>query len=348
MFLSITPGSEDWHLQAGSPCIDAGLNAGWMASVPDLDGQTRIENGTVDMGPYETTTAPPDADGDGVADVDDDYPADASRAFDNYYPAPGYGTLAFEDLWPGKGDYDFNDLVCDYRFKTVTNASNKVVEIFATFVIKAFGATLHNGFGFQFPNDNVNQAHLDVSGYDIDAGGYIILGSNGLETGQSRPTVIVWDDAYRLMTWPGSGIGVNTVPGAPFVTPVTVDLYIGFTSQIYTMEQVGIDQFNPFVVVDLNRDIEVHLPDKPPTNLADGSLFGQGQDDSDPGLQRYYKTYNNLPWAINIYENFSYPKEQKEIVDAYNHFVEWAESNGTLYPDWYRDNPGYRNNSELY
>ncbi len=29
------------------------------------------------------------------------------------------GTLAYEDLWPGKGDYDFNDLVVDYDFDIV-------------------------------------------------------------------------------------------------------------------------------------------------------------------------------------------------------------------------------------
>ncbi len=58
-----------------------------------------------------------DADGDGVPNDEDDYPNDGDRAFDNYYPANGPGTLAYEDLWPGKGDYDFNDLVLDYRFK---------------------------------------------------------------------------------------------------------------------------------------------------------------------------------------------------------------------------------------
>jgi len=347
-FINITPGSEDYHLQVGSPCIDAGLNEDWMATVTDLDGNTRIENGTVDMGPYETVAAPIDTDGDGVADVDDDYPTDPTRAFNNYYPAPGNGTLAFEDLWPGKGDYDFNDLVCDYRFKTVTNASNKVVEIFATFIIKAFGASLHNGFGFQFVNDNVNQAHLEASGYNISAGSYISLAANGLESGQIRPTVIVWDDAFRLMQWPGNGIGVNTDPAAPYVTPVVLDIYIEFTSLTYTIAEVGIDQFNPFLIVDLNRDVEVHLPDNPPTTLADQTLFGTGQDNSNPATARYYKTANNLPWAINIYESFAYPKEKIEIVDAYNHFVEWAESNGSLYPDWYQDKPGYRNVSNIY
>ena len=59
MFVSMTPGSEDYHLQAGSPCINTGHNAGWMATTLDLDGNTRIQDGTVDMGPYESTLARP-------------------------------------------------------------------------------------------------------------------------------------------------------------------------------------------------------------------------------------------------------------------------------------------------
>lgn len=347
-FVSVTPGSEDYHLQAGSPCIDAGLNAGWMVTALDLDGNPRIDNGTVDMGPYEASTAPPDTDGDGIPDADDDYPDDATRAFDNFYPSSGYGTLAFEDLWPGTGDYDFNDLVCDYRFQTVTNASNNVVEIFGTFIIKAFGASYHNGFGFQFPNDHVSQAHLDVSGYDIDAGGYITLEANGLESGQAKPTIIVYDNAYRLMQWPATGTGVNTTPSAPYVTPDTIHITMEFSSQTYTIAQVAIDQFNPFIIVNLNRDVEVHLPDYPPTSLADLSLLGTEMDDSDPLTGRYYKSGTNLPWGLNFYQSFDYPIEEVQIVDAYNHFVEWAESSGALYPDWYEDNPGYRNNSNIY
>ena len=53
-----------------------------------------------------------DADGDQIEDYYDDYPQDGARAFNNYYPARDtYGTLAYEDLWPHRGDYDFNDLV---------------------------------------------------------------------------------------------------------------------------------------------------------------------------------------------------------------------------------------------
>ena len=289
----------------------------------------------------------PDTDGDGCPDDVDDYPTDPTRCFDNYFPANGPGTLAYEDLWPGQGDYDFNDLVCDYRFKSVTNAQNKVVEMFGTFIIKAFGAEFENGFGFQLPNNNVNPANVAVTGYDLQEG-YITLGANGLEQGQAKPTVIVYDNAYNRMPFPGQGIGVNTTPGAPYVTPDTITVHIGFSSPVYTMAQIDIPNFNPFIIVDLNRGMEVHLPDYLPTSLADPSYYGQAQDDTRPAIGKYYKTVNNLPWAINIYESFAYPKEKVDIVNTYNHFVEWATSGGVQYPDWYMNKPGYRNQSNIY
>jgi hypothetical protein len=44
----------DYHLQSGSPCIDVGDNSLVPAGTStDLDGNPRIQNGTVDMGAYE-------------------------------------------------------------------------------------------------------------------------------------------------------------------------------------------------------------------------------------------------------------------------------------------------------
>jgi len=48
----------DFHLLAGSPCLDAGTNLTWMAGAKDLDGNDRIYDGTVDMGCYEDVPEP--------------------------------------------------------------------------------------------------------------------------------------------------------------------------------------------------------------------------------------------------------------------------------------------------
>lgn len=332
-------------------------NAGVVTFTPALNytGTATIQYEVCDVNPLcdiaiiTVIITPPgnDTDGDGCTDDVDDYPSDPTRCFDNYFPASGNGTLAYEDLWPAKGDYDFNDLVCDYRFKTVTNNMNMVVEIFGSFTIKAFGAGFHNGFGFQLPNSIVTPASVTVTGYDLREQ-YVQLDANGLEHGQAKPTIIVFDDAFNLMPHPGQGIGVNTTPGAPYVTPVMITVHMAFSSPIYTMGQINIGNFNPFIMVDKTRGLEVHLPDYPPTSLANSGYFGQVDDNSNPNTGKYYKTANNLPWAINIYESFAYPKERVEILHTYNHFIDWAASGGTSFPDWYKNLTGYRNNSNIY
>jgi LruC domain-containing protein len=263
----------------------------------------------------------------------------------NYYPASGYGTLAYEDLWPYKGDYDFNDMVIDYQFKVNTNTSNYVESVQATFILKAFGAYYQNGFGFQL-SSAINPNDVTVTGYQL-SGSIITLNSNGTEAGDAAPTVIVFDNAYKLMP-PQGGIGVNTTPGEPYITPDTLHINIEFKPNTYTYNDLDIADFNPFIFVNQDRSVEVHLPGYKPTTLANMSLFGTGDDDSNPAAGRYYETKNNLPWAINLYNSFDYPVEKVAIIDAYLKFAAWAQSGGTEYQDWYKDLSGYRNSSNIY
>jgi len=287
-----------------------------------------------------------DTDGDGIQDNEDEYPNDPARAFNNFLPAAGYGSLAFEDLWPGRGDYDFNDLILDYRFTTVTNAQNKVAEIRGSFVVRAIGAGLRNGFGFQFPNNNIDANDIFVDGYRIEDG-YISLNANGIEENQNKPTIIVFDNANNILQSTG-GFGVNVEPGVPYVEPDTILISMIITPNIYMAEDFNLINFNPFLIIDEIRGKEVHLANYPPTNLADVSYFGTMDDDSNPATGKYYKTENNLPWAIKISESYDYTIEKVEITQAYLKFYEWAASSGSSYQNWYQNEAGFRDNAKIY
>lgn len=264
------------------------------------------------------------------------------------------GCLAYEDLWPGKGDYDFNDLIIDYKFNVNKDDDDYVLSITGVFTAYAYGATFHNGFGFELPNVNPNQI-ISVSGYEIQSGSIYSLASNGLEDNQSKATVIVYDDVYNILPHPGGTIGVNTEEWGTYVQPDSVVLHIVFfdngsfgSGGPITYDDLDIGNFNPFIIVDQNRDVEVHLRDFAPSSLADQSILGTVEDDSDQGQSRYYTTVNNLPWAINLPVLFDYPQEKKDIVAVHLKFADWAESEGTLYTDWYMDIAGYRNESFIY
>ncbi len=300
----------------------------------------------------DQTTLPPvdytgtDSDGDGVPDHFDDFPNDPDRAFNNYYFNQGdFGTLAFEDMWPALGDYDFNDAVIDYNFNQVTNGDNKLVEIYGTFVLRAQGAYFHNGFGFELPIDNALVAQ--VSG-DINVPGNIVsLDGRNLENGQTNAVIMLWEDGYDVLPHPGNGVGVNTEPDAPYVEPDTMHIHITFTQPI-DLAAIGNPPYNPFIFADGQRGVEIHLIDHAPTDLADTDLFGQNSDNSDPANGKYYRTKTNLPWGLNIIEHFDYPVEKVEITSTYLKFAEWAESNGQISYDWFKDKSGYRNDENIY
>lgn len=265
----------------------------------------------------------------------------------NNYPAADFGTLVYEDLWPSKGDFDFNDMVVDYQFEITSNGANFVQNVRATFKLRAFGAGYRNGFGFQL-SENIQASDILVSGYSLSEN-YITLNSNGTESNQSQPTIIVFDNAYNEMQHPGSGTGVNTTPSATYVAPATFTIDLQFTSGNYTYSDLDISNFKPFIIVDRTRGREVHLPYNEPTDLADMSLFGTRDDDSDSSVNRWYVTQTNTPWAINFIESFDYPIEKTEITEAYLRFTDWAQSGGLAYPDWF-SNPAssYRDNSKIY
>lgn len=286
-----------------------------------------------------------DRDVDGVPDNFDDYPDDPEKAFDNYFFTEGdFGTLAFEDLWPYRGDYDFNDAVIDYNFNQITNGNNELVELNATFILRAHGAYFHNGFGIELPIQSAAIESVEGTNLSND---YISLNANGTEAGHSKAVVIMWDDSYDVLNPTYTGIGANTNPEMPFQIPDTMNVTIKFQNPV-PMNQTGVPPYNPFIIIDGQRGVEVHLPNKAPTALADLSLIGTGHDDSDAASNRYYKTQENLPWAINIVEKFAYPIEKAEIIKAHLKFADWAESGGSIHPDWYKNESGYRDNTFIY
>lgn len=273
-----------------------------------------------------------DTDGDGVNDTLDEYPNDPSKAFNNYYPGEGAGaTVAFEDQWPLKGDYDMNDVVLSYNFKIVTNAQNKVVEVTGNYSLEATGGVFNNGVGIEFP---VSRASVS----DLTGG--------TLEEGQDNAVIILFTNMHNeLANW-------NTRPNDPVSPPK--DYTLKFTiSNGPSLETFGLGSYNPFIWnngVPNGRGLEVHLPGKTPTKLANTALFGTGDDNSNASANRYYVTASGLPWAITVpAKPFKYPSEGSLISSGYLKFQAWAESGGIQYPDWYSNSAsGYRNNSYLY
>ena len=281
-----------------------------------------------------------DRDGDGVPDNLDDYPDDPTRAFDSYYPNQvDYVSIAFEDLWPAYGDYDFNDFVVNLNYQTVTNAQNQVVDVIVKYQIMADGASLDNGFGIVFDTDPA--AIESVTGY-IVMGNAIMYDAKGFEAGHTSETVVILIDNINPIMEGGMA---NTIPNGKYVQTTVNTVTTHFSTPKAT---IGSPPYNPFIFVNQERGHEVHLKGQKPTEFVDEDLFGTIDDDSDMSTESYYMSATGLPWGIETPINFNYPNEGVDIITAHLKFAAWAQSSGVEFQDWYLDKTGYRNDDNIY
>jgi len=284
-----------------------------------------------------------DTDNDGAPDNSDSFVDDPDIAFVSNVPGENvFGTLVYEDMWPSTGDYDMNDMVIDYNFTEYRNASNRVIKTRAKFILKAMGAGLENGFGFE---TNLSPDQIEsATGSQITAN-RVSLNSNGCEANQDNAVIIVFDNGYDIMY--NAGGFVNTDETDSYIQPDTITIDITYSNPI-PAGQIGSAPYNPFIFTGRGRGYEVHLPDNPGTSLADVSLYQTESDNSNPTQGRYYKTFNNMPWALNFPNGFDYPIEKTNLQKAYKHFQKWVLSSGNEYPDWYFNKAGYRDTQFIY
>ncbi|XOV90617.1 MAG: LruC domain-containing protein [Pseudomonadota bacterium] len=287
----------------------------------------------------------------------EDYPLEiiGSGATTLFYPSEsGYVTLAFEDLWPGVGDYDLNDLVVHYRTSLVIQ-DGSVVGVGISGQMMAIGATFHNGFGVevtQVSRNNIDQETIE----------FVINGepqpNSPLEAGQSKAVFIMTDDIWNFVT-PAEGCAFYRTENGCGESPIQASFSL--TARFHTpidVSQFADQLFNPFIFATEGftrnsiftsppgRGLEIHLKNRTPTDLADPELLGRAEDGSDPAAGLYYQTSQGLPWAIEIGTEWKHPAEYQDLVEAYPEFVEWVQSQGDNKPDWYMATKA--NKSKLY
>lgn len=271
---------------------------------------------------YDTSKEDLDSDGDGIKDNDDSYPDNPDKAFEIFTPSKyGTGTIAFEDLWPSTGDYDFNDVALNYQAIAVLNAQNLAVQIDFICNVKSNGAGYQNGIGIEM--EGIAPSQIESITGPVYTHNYINRNINGTEANQENAVVILCDDVDNILN--------KTTISIKFTNPISTD-------------ELGVVPFNPFIIVNASREKEVHLPYKKATSLGVKSAEIAGVN-SDPNGN--YISNSGFPWAISVIHDFKVPKERTPVNAAYNHFNQWAMSGGKDFKDWYKDNPGYRNQDKI-
>lgn len=219
---------------------------------------------------------------------------------------PLKGTLAFEDIWPGGGDYDLNDVMIEYNRNITFDANNKATKSVETFkaVQKKGSATNNNFFACQYKK----------------------LGKMTLPAGVKAETAT---NSFVIET-SAKEIAEGTV------YQIERDL----TGLNLSQTDVASD-FNPYIITKkytTENRVEVHLPLADMTSAADASLMTKDN--------AYYvgsKDGSQYPFAINIPITGFVAADETSRIDLegqYPAFASWAKSKGTTNQDWYKTGKG--------
>lgn len=239
---------------------------------------------------------------------------------------PIEGTLAFEDLWPNQGDYDMNDVVVQYATVFTTNKDNRIVAIKDTFTPLNAGGKYKSAFGYQ-----LDIPYTSVKNVRIDNGSSSARVNGGLEAGQDKPVIMLFDDTK------------TAVAQGPITVTIELD------GSVSAKDASRKSLYNPFICVNADGFVagekrkEIHLTDYAPTSLADRFFFGRNDDRStldkegNPIGPHYYMTSDLHPFAIDLpILGYRIPDEMVKIEDFYPDFAGWVTSKGEKNQNWYK------------
>jgi LruC domain-containing protein len=88
------------------------------------------------------------------------------------------GTIAFEDLWPSYGDYDFNDVALNYQVILKLNAQNLAVQMDLSVM---WSWLLERNW---YRNRNLLPSQIKVYTGTVLTENYITVNPNGTEASQ--------------------------------------------------------------------------------------------------------------------------------------------------------------------
>ncbi|KZN34851.1 hypothetical protein N480_19860 [Pseudoalteromonas luteoviolacea S2607] len=270
-----------------------------------------------------------DSDADGIPDEQDEFPNNYRRSHSQYFPSEtGVSTLAYEDNWPQRGDYDMNDLVVKQRIQTTLDADNLVSGFILHGWITARGAAFENGYGLRIMGstpDLIESATITIDGQSFD---------KSAEEFQSNAVLQLWSSTQVFTQTGQSGqcSHFNTVKTCNYFEPVPFTLDVTFAE---SQASLNVSDMDFFIFRTADRTIEVHMADYPPTDLFDQTRFGKVDDTSDANSNRYFRTADNLPWALTVSEEWNYPREYIDVLWAYPEYETWVESSGEQAQNWY-------------
>ncbi len=247
-----------------------------------------------------------------------------------FYPAAeSYYIASYEDLYPNRGDYDFNDLVVAYQVAIGSDGSGAARKFHGHGYLIARGGEYEHDWhlGIELPSGASGDAVISLFAADSHTpmGGYpqvqSFSGSLNLRLAPAISTIFSDGASTYVNSFPEQQL----VRGPRFEFEVTLDAPV-------SASEIGSAPFDPFLFVH-DTSYEIHLVDKTPVlnhsrNTRDGHVnFLDG---------------NGYPFAMVVVDEWNPPLAAVDMGLAYPEFVDHVRSNGVQNAAWYQAPEGQR------
>lgn len=236
----------------------------------------------------------------------------------SYPTADEFYTVAYEDQFPSRGDYDFNDLVASYRVDVGVDEQLRVVRLKGTAFLLARGAGYTHDWHLRIRATGASGA-LTVRMTDPDT---LAITTTTTRFAGDVGVLAFADTSKHLPPQPGAPF-TNTEPGSEFVVSSRVDFDVVFDASV-SQANLGDAPFDPFLEV-RGGGYEIHLIGEPPRpqsrNAAEGLVS--------------FKNGDGYPFAMLLPVNWSYPLSGVDLGLAYPELLDWVRSNELQSLDWY-------------
>lgn len=236
-----------------------------------------------------------------------------------YFPCEGYfATIMFEDLFPKEGDYDFNDLVTNYKYEChLSGRTKRMTKLILTMRVNALGGVLE-----YYPGIRLDGIVTDKYDKMSVTGGYYTLESFPDRQGEMCFLIKGMSDKPAGCQFLNTLRSEKIIPKSELKTIVITILF----KENNAPKLSELKSFDIFLISD---DLEIHERGEEPAKCHYPTFSDQGDE--------YYCNKRNLVWSFTVPIEIPHAVERSNFLLAYPQFKGWAESAGATNKNWYRD-----------
>ena len=235
----------------------------------------------------------------------------------NYFPSANtYYIVAYEDLYPSQGDYDFNDLVVAYQVQYGLNSNNQVVKIAGTAYLLAKGAAYSHDWHLRIglPSTVKTSGTCSTSLAATPQTSFAFAGKGSINASGTADVLMFADTGTLFPNTQFSDyrkVFANTLFGSAYLKAPKSTFSISLDQPV-DANTIAAAPFDPYLYVRNTKETIQLLQVNPATKDANG-----------------------YPFSLLMPSGWQWPYEKTDIRTTYANLANFVGTSGASSVNWY-------------